>query len=119
VNLASRLEGLNKYFHTRIAVSEATVQLCPQLVFRPIGEILVKGKTAPIEVFEPIDPAIAQSPFIRRYRAAYEGLKANDPAVESELGALAAEEPSDALVALHLSRLRAGEKGVSIVMPEK
>ena len=119
VNLASRLEGLNKYFHTHIAVSEATVQLCPQLVFRPIGEILVKGKTAPIEVFEPIDSAVAQSPFIRRYRAAYEGLKANDPAVESELAALAAEEPSDALVALHLSRLRAGEKSVSIVMPEK
>jgi len=119
VNLASRLEGLNKYFHTRIAVSETTMRLCPQIAFRPIGEILVKGKTAPIEVFEPIDSAMAQSPFIRRYRAAYEGLQANDPSVESELAALAAEEPSDSLVALHLSRLRAGEKGVSIVMSEK
>jgi len=119
VNLASRLEGLNKYFHTRIAVSETTMRLCPQIAFRPIGEILVKGKTAPIEVFEPIDSAMAQSPFIRRYRAAYEGLQANDPSVESELAALAAEEPSDSLVALHLSRLRAGEKAVSIVMSEK
>ena len=58
-------------------------------------------------------------PVIDGLRVVREGLKANDPAVERELAALAAEEPSDALVALHLSRLRAGERGVSIVMEEK
>src|SRR5262249_33575054 len=44
VNLASRLEGLNKHFHTRLMVSDSTVALCPSIDFRPIADVTVKGK---------------------------------------------------------------------------
>jgi len=53
VNLASRLEGLNKNFGTRIIISEATwLLVSDQFVCRPLDEVLVKGKTRPAKVFE-------------------------------------------------------------------
>jgi adenylate cyclase len=53
VNLGSRLESLNKQYGTRILVSEATrKQLDDRYTVRPIGEVVVKGKTAAVAVFE-------------------------------------------------------------------
>ncbi|MCX7641062.1 MAG: CHASE2 domain-containing protein [Elusimicrobiales bacterium] len=54
VNLASRLEGANKFFGTSIMVSynifDATKN---EVVFKYIGNILVPGKTETVEVYEP------------------------------------------------------------------
>lgn len=53
VNLGARLESLNKDFGTRILISEATRrQLKGQYDLRPLGDVLVKGKTRPVQVFE-------------------------------------------------------------------
>ncbi len=54
VNLASRLEGLNKYYGTNILISQFTYDMLPQGVYntRFIGEVTVKGKSAPIRVYE-------------------------------------------------------------------
>ncbi len=53
VNLASRLEGLNKQFGTRIIVSESTYQpVAERMVARELDLIRVKGKTRPVKVFE-------------------------------------------------------------------
>jgi adenylate cyclase len=56
VNLASRLEGANKVYGTRIMVGEWTKreaeQHDPELVFRDLDLISVKGKTRPAQVFE-------------------------------------------------------------------
>jgi adenylate cyclase len=54
VNLASRLEGLNKYFGTQILVSEFTMRACGEhmFVFREVAAVRVKGKEHPIFVFE-------------------------------------------------------------------
>jgi adenylate cyclase len=53
VNLASRLEGLNKEFHTSIIVSESTKQrLGDTAQVRPLGGVKVKGKTIETAVFE-------------------------------------------------------------------
>lgn len=55
VNLASRLEGANKATGTAILVSEYTVDRLPEsIVSREIGMIRVKGRHAPIKVFEPL-----------------------------------------------------------------
>lgn len=47
VNLASRLEALNKEFGTRIIVSESTRQAAgaDRFAFEPIGEVSVRGRT--------------------------------------------------------------------------
>jgi adenylate cyclase len=52
VNLASRLESLNKEYRTRIIVSEATrARLAGQHNVRPLGDVIVKGKTCPVAIF--------------------------------------------------------------------
>lgn len=53
VNLASRLEGMNKVYGTRILVSEATRAAAGgAFVTRPADLVLVKGSTQPMEVHE-------------------------------------------------------------------
>jgi adenylate cyclase len=53
VNLASRLEGLNKRYGTTILASEATVaQAGEDLLVREIDWVRVKGRQQPVRVFE-------------------------------------------------------------------
>jgi class 3 adenylate cyclase/CHASE2 domain-containing sensor protein len=55
VNLASRLEGANKYFATTIMASEMTVSLTgAAFVWRELDAVLVKGHAMPVKVFEPL-----------------------------------------------------------------
>jgi adenylate cyclase len=53
VNLASRLEGLNKFYGTAIMASDATVgEAGAALEFRELDLVAVKGREAPVRVFE-------------------------------------------------------------------
>ncbi|MEQ1870415.1 MAG: adenylate/guanylate cyclase domain-containing protein [Vicinamibacterales bacterium] len=53
VNLGSRLESLNKQYGTRIIISDATrKQLSGRYKFKALGDVVVKGKTQPVEIFE-------------------------------------------------------------------
>ncbi|WP_034995973.1 adenylate/guanylate cyclase domain-containing protein [Beijerinckia mobilis] len=53
VNLANRLEGLNKLYGTQILVSEATrAEAGPGFVFRSVDIVIVKGAEAPLPVHE-------------------------------------------------------------------
>ena len=53
VNLASRLESANKTFHTLILVSQAAWDARGDydILARPLGKILVVGKTEPVDVW--------------------------------------------------------------------
>jgi len=56
VNLASRLESVNKIFGTKILISEDTIKQTGNLFFvRELGLVEVKGKTIPIRIFELMD----------------------------------------------------------------
>ncbi|MEO5740530.1 MAG: adenylate/guanylate cyclase domain-containing protein [Vicinamibacterales bacterium] len=53
VNLGARLESLNKEYATRIIISEATRDALPgRYHLRPLGDVVVKGKTRPVKIFE-------------------------------------------------------------------
>jgi adenylate cyclase len=54
VNIASRLEGANKYYNTHLIISEYTRQALPPGGFRTrvLDLIKVKGKSKPVKVYE-------------------------------------------------------------------
>ncbi|KAB1441455.1 adenylate/guanylate cyclase domain-containing protein [Pseudodesulfovibrio senegalensis] len=53
VNLASRLEGLNKYYGTTILVSETTARKAgDRFLFRTAGKVLPKGVSQPVAIAE-------------------------------------------------------------------
>ncbi len=55
VNLASRLEGANKFFGSKIIVSESAYEGCrDRVVARYLGRAKVIGKETPIKVYEPL-----------------------------------------------------------------
>jgi class 3 adenylate cyclase len=56
VNLASRLEELNKKFGTRILASKSTCDACGQSFgFQPLGEVAVRGRSDMVVVYS-VDP---------------------------------------------------------------
>jgi adenylate cyclase len=53
VNLGARLESLNKNYNSRIIISDATrVLLTGAYDVQPLGDVVVKGKTRSIAIFE-------------------------------------------------------------------
>jgi len=66
VNLGARLESLNKDYKTRIIISEATrARLTGGYATRPLGEVVVKGKSRAVEIFEVEVP----SPLVEEVKA--------------------------------------------------
>ena len=58
VNLASRLEGINKVYGTLILISEETYRLAQEdIEAREVDVITVAGKTEPVRVYELMSPA--------------------------------------------------------------
>ncbi|MCA8926666.1 MAG: adenylate/guanylate cyclase domain-containing protein [Alphaproteobacteria bacterium] len=118
MNTAARLEGANKAFGTRIAVSgvclrEAEAHLDAPLPVQPIGDIVLKGKRDAIAVAT-LNAAAAPD-WLDRYRAAYAALGC-DPARAHTLLACLGDDP---VVALHRQRLAAGETGARMELKEK
>ncbi len=69
VNLASRLEGLNKIYGTTILLSEQTRnQLAGEILCRPIDLVRVKGKQQSVEIFEPLCLGGADDPELRQWQ---------------------------------------------------
>ncbi len=76
VNVASRLEGANRYYGTAIMASDATVaQTGDTFVWRELDAIRVLGRDEAIRVFEPLVDKSAESTMQQKVATAYaEGL---------------------------------------------
>jgi adenylate cyclase len=60
VNIASRLEGMNKMYGTQILISEQTrIGAGSGFVFRPVDLVLAKGAQDPLEVHELVGLSVA------------------------------------------------------------
>jgi adenylate cyclase len=113
VNLASRLEQANKFYGTRILVSETTRTLAGDtLAFREIDSLRVAGKLEPVRVYELLGAAAEVSESDRQRVQAYEaGLahyRAQDwDAAEAALRQCLANAPGDRPSQAMLERIAA------------
>ena len=80
VNIASRLEGLTKFYKVPVLVSEATCNQCDKqlIFFRTVDMVRVKGREQPLRIYEPmglahlLDPGtIARLEKFEEMQAAY------------------------------------------------
>ncbi|MBI4984724.1 MAG: adenylate/guanylate cyclase domain-containing protein, partial [Rhodocyclales bacterium] len=119
INTAARLESINAQLGTRVCVSGATAALCPDFVGRPVGELVLKGKTKAVAAFEPLTAEQAAAPAAERYRAAYALMAAQRPTAAAAFAELRECFPDDPLIAFHAARLAAGETGSRLAMTSK
>jgi adenylate cyclase len=120
VNTASRLEGANRHLGTRICVSETTVQGAPGVPVRPVGALVLRGRSQALQVYEPMSAADAHSRApLEDYCAAYTLLERGDAQALPALQALLERHAQDPLLQLHTRRLLAGETGTLIHLDGK
>jgi adenylate cyclase len=112
VNLASRLESLNKQYKTSIIISEDTYQSCSAMIeARLIDFVVVKGKLEPVRIYELIGERGDISP--RQKQSLILFSRAIDAYLSSDfnralelLNELHEREPKDAVASLYLERCR-------------
>src|SRR5262252_1267574 len=71
INIAARLEEANKQLGTRICVSAGIAEKVPKFVGRPVGDLMLRGKTEPLRVFEPLRLEQADDPGTASYLHAF------------------------------------------------
>lgn len=114
INIAARLEAANKELGTRICVSDSVARQTPDFRGRPIGDLVLRGRTEPLRAYEPLLPRQCSDPAADGYLRAFTKLEAGDP---EALGAFATEvgrSPNDRLASFHLKRLLNGATGTRI-----
>ncbi|MCB2191484.1 MAG: adenylate/guanylate cyclase domain-containing protein [Deltaproteobacteria bacterium] len=118
VNLASRLEGLNKVYGTQILASRATQEAAGEgFVWRSIDQVEPKGTSEPTLIYELVGmlddaaelaPAPEETAYLRRWEAAFALYQKRDwPAAADAFGALATERPQDTAAQVLARRIAA------------
>ena len=109
VNLGSRLENLTKFYNVTCLVSEATKAQCPELEFRCIDKVKVKGKNTAVSIFQPIDNDLMDAQELLQipdYHRAYEHyLKQEWQAATKILQRLQQACPNVTLYQIYLQRI--------------
>jgi class 3 adenylate cyclase len=112
VNLASRIEGVNRHYGTGLLVSEATRDAAGDAVaFREIDAVQVVGRAKAVRLFEPLGPpddvTDARRAAAAGYAAALARYRAGDfAAAEAGFAALVAAHPGDPAAQALLVRTR-------------
>jgi adenylate cyclase len=112
INTAARLEGANKFLGTRICVSAAVAEGVRNFMGRPVGDLMLRGRSEPLRAYEPLRPTAFEGPATRQYSDAFAKLEAGDAAAMPAFAALVGSHAEDTLASFHLKRLLNGAKGV-------
>jgi len=105
INTASRLESVNKQFGTRLCVAESTLEGCENFKTRPIGDLVLKGKTEPIKAFELLSEEQFKQPLIQTYLDAYQIMARSGSNALGLFKQLIEQYPEDSLSLYHYQRL--------------
>jgi adenylate cyclase len=111
VNLASRLEGLSKYYDAPIVVSEHTVAKITGYTLRELDRVRVKGKSEPITIYEVMAVegwlSTERTQQLADYEEALSLYRERDwPAAESAFSGLCETYPDAGLYRLYQTRCK-------------
>ena len=116
INIAARLEAANKQLGTRICVSGSVVERIAGVRGRPVGSVLLRGRSGALPAHEPLTVERHAHVLTAEYLAAYAKVEACDAVALPAFAALLGRDSSDGLVGFHLKRLLAGDTGVQVVL---
>jgi len=111
VNTASRIEGINRLYGTRILINDATAQAVRgHFLLREVDRIVVKGKSAPVGIFEVMgeaaDETAASIQLIERYENGLAAYRVRDwPGALAEFRACLEVAPHDGPAKAMLDRV--------------
>src|SRR3954465_2113314 len=77
VNIAARLEAANKFLGTRICVSAAIAEAADSLHGRPVGDLMLRGRSEPVRAYEPLPASASGTPATAQYEQAFAKLGAD------------------------------------------
>ena len=110
VNLGSRLESLTKYYGVKILVSEDTKQQCPNVIFRYIDNVRVKGKQDAVMIYEPIvmkvDLSTIQKEQLQKHQEAFDLYLAGNWGKATKIFTKLYEKTNESLYQLYLARIK-------------
>jgi class 3 adenylate cyclase len=112
INTAARLEGANKSLGTRICVSAAVAAAAANFRGRPVGDLMLRGRSEPLRAYEPLSEELFRAPTFAQYSDAFAKLEAGDATAMPAFAALVGLHADDPLAGFHLRRLLNGAKGV-------
>lgn len=112
INIAARLEAANKQLGTRICVSSSVAAAAENFQGRPVGDLMLRGRSEPLRAFEPLSHERFEAPETAQYSEAFAKMEAGDAAAMPAFAALVGTHADDPLAGFHLKRLLNGGKGI-------
>lgn len=111
VNLGARIESLTKFYGSGILVNAAVTHRVPEVVFRYVDRVKVKGKDEPVELYEPVNLKSAltdaQRTELSAYAAAMDQYRRQEwAAAAAAFESLANRYPECAVYVMYLERSR-------------
>ena len=114
VNTTARLESANKTFGTRICVSDAVACGAQDFKGRPVGDLVLRGRSEPLRAYEPLSGTVFGASTTAQYVEAFTKLETDHAGAMPTFAALVGVHADDPLASYHLRRLLNGAKGVRI-----
>ena len=114
INTAARLETVNKQLGTRLCVSASVAERAEDFRGRPIGDLVLRGRTEPLRAYEPLTAREFDEAATGLYLSAFAKLEGNEAGAMPAFAALLGMRENDCLASFHLKRLLNGGKGTRV-----
>ncbi len=116
INIAARLETANKQLGTRICVSASLAGKVKDFHGRPVGNLLLRGRSEALRAFEPLLAEQYEDASTKSYLEAFAKLEACDAGAITAFAAHVGKWSEDQLSSFHLKRLLNGATGAQIAL---